>query len=139
MDLTIVTDSLQGFVPFLSYVGLSLGMILVHVAVYTLATQHDELALIRGNNVAAAVAFGGSIVGYTLPLAAAAYHSRMLVEFLVWAAIAVVVQVVIYWFFRFFFLRDVSRRIDDGQLAAGLLLASASVAGGIVNAAAMSA
>lgn len=137
MDVSILTESLQGLVPFLIYVGLSLGMILVYAAVYTLATHHDELALIRSNNVAAAVAFGGSILGYAVPLASAAVHSRALVEFLLWALIAVAVQVLVYWFFRLVMLRDVSRRIEAGETAAGLLLGAASLAGGIVNAAAM--
>ena len=82
MDLSLLGDSLGGLVPFLIYVGLSLGMILVYVAVYTLATAHDELALIRADNVAAAVAFGGSMLGFALPLASAAMHTRALAEFL---------------------------------------------------------
>ncbi|MBT9287823.1 DUF350 domain-containing protein [Prosthecodimorpha staleyi] len=137
MDLSLLGDSLSGLVPFLIYVGLSLGMILVYVAVYTLATAHDELALIRADNVAAAVAFGGSMLGFALPLASAAMHTRALAEFLLWGAIAIVVQVLVYYFFRLIMLRDVSRRIEQGQLAAGLLLGSASLTGGIVNAAAM--
>ena len=137
MDWSPVIDSLTGLGPFVVYVGLSLGMIAVYAAVYTLATAHDELTQIRRNNQAAAVAFAGSLIGYTLPLAVAAQRSPTLLVFLVWAGVAIAVQVGIYWFFRLLMLRDVSQRIDRGEIAAGTLLAAASVAGGIVDAAAM--
>ena len=137
MDWTPVTESLAGLGPFVVWVGLSLGMIAVYSAVYMVATAHDELALIRQNNPAAAIAFSGSLVGYTLPLAIAAHHSETLLVFMVWGLVAIVVQVAVYWFFRLLMLRDVSQRIVRGEVAAGTLLAAASLAGGIVDAAAM--
>ncbi len=137
MDLTPLTESLAGLAPFLIYVGLSVGLIAIYAAVYMLATAHDELALIRRNNTAAAVAFAGSMIGYTLPLAVAAQHSATLLVFLVWGIVAIAVQVVIYWFFRALMMRDVSARIEGGETAAGILLGAASLAGGIVDAAAM--
>lgn len=137
MDWTPLTDSLAGLGPFVVYVGLSLGLIALYAAVYMLATAHDELGQIRRNNPAAAIAFAGSMIGYTLPLAVAAQHSATLLVFLVWGVVAIVVQVAIYWFFRLLMLRDVSTRIDRGEVAAGILLGAASLAGGIVDAAAM--
>jgi len=137
MDVTILTDSARGLVPFLIYVGLSLGLIAVYVAVYTLATHHDEMALIRANNPAAAIAFGGSMIGYALPLASAAIASRAMIEFLLWGVVAILIQILIYWIFRLVLLPDMSARIDRGEVAAGLFLGAASLTGGIVNAAAM--
>lgn len=137
MDVTILTDSLRGLVPFLIYVGLSLAMLAIYVAVYTVATQHDEMALIRADNRSAAVAFAGSMIGYGLPLASAAIASRAILEFLVWGVIGILVQILIYWVFRLVLLPDMSARIDRGELAAGIFLGAASLTGGIVNAAAM--
>lgn len=137
MDWTPVIESFAGLGPFVVWVGLSLGMIAVYSAVYMLATAHDELGQIRRGNPAAAVAFSGSLVGYTLPLAAAAHNSATLLVFLVWGVVAIGVQVAVYWFFRLLMLRDVSARIDRGEVASGTLLAAASLAGGIVDAAAM--
>ena len=137
MGWTPVIDSFAGLGPFVVYVGLSLGMIAVYSAVYMLATAHDELGQIRRGNPAAAIAFAGSLIGYTLPLAVAAQHSTTLLVFLVWGVVAIVVQVAVYWFFRLLMLRDVSARIDRGEVAAGILLGAASLAGGIVDAAAM--
>ena len=137
MDWTPLTESLAGLAPFLIYVGLSIGLIAIYAAVYMMATAHDELALIRRDNTAAAIAFAGSMIGYTLPLAVAAQHSATLLVFLVWGIVAIAVQVVIYWFFRVLMMRDVSARIEGGETAAGILLGAASLAGGIVDAAAM--
>lgn len=137
MDWTPLTDSLAGLAPFLIYVGLSLGLTAIYAAIYMLATAHDELGQIKRNNPAAAIAFAGSLIGYTLPLAVAAQHSATLLVFLVWGVVAIAVQVAIYWFFRLLMLRDVSARIDRGEVAAGILLGAASLAGGIVDAAAM--
>ncbi|MCE1237473.1 MAG: DUF350 domain-containing protein [Hyphomicrobiales bacterium] len=137
MDWTPLTDSLSGLPHFLIWVGLAVGLIATYAAVYMLATAHDELALIRANNVAAALAFAGSLVGYTLPLAVAAQHSATLLVFMVWGGVAIVVQVAIYWFFRLLMISDVSARIERGEVASGVLLGAASLVGGIVDAAAM--
>lgn len=137
MDLTLLMDSLAGLTPFLIYIALSIGLIGIYSGIYMLATSHDELKLIRANNLAAALAFAGSLIGYSLPLAAAAIGSRALLEFVVWGLIGVVLQIAIYWLFRFVFLPDVSRRIEAGEIAAGLMLGTLSLAGGIINAASM--
>ncbi len=137
MDWTPLIDSFAGIGPFVVHIGLALGLIAVYAAVYTMATAHDELGLIRENNGAAAIAFAGSLIGYTLPLAAAAQNSANLLVFMAWGCVAIVVQVVVYWFFRLLMLRDVSKRIERGEVAAGILLGAASLAGGIVDAAVM--
>jgi putative membrane protein len=139
MELETLTDALAGLGPFVVYIGLSLGLVAIYAAVYMLITAHDELRLVRAGNPAAATAFSGSLIGYTLPLAAAAGHSSTLMVFVVWGVIAIVVQVLIYWLVRLVFLADLSARIEKGELSAGLLLAGASLAGGIVDAAAMAA
>lgn len=137
MDFTPLTDSFAGLPAFLIYVGLSVGLVALHASLYMATTAHDELALIRQNNPAAAIAFAGSLIGYSLPLAVAAQHSATLLVFLVWGVVAILVQVAIYWFFRLLMLKDVSARIDRGEVAAGILLGAASLVGGIVDAACM--
>lgn len=137
MDWTPLLDSFAGIGPFVVHVGIALGLIALYAAIYMAATAHDELALIRQNNGAAAVAFAGSLIGYTLPLASAAQHSSTLLVFMAWGGVAIVVQVVVYWFFRLLMLPDVSKRIECGEVAAGIFLGAASLAGGLVDAAVM--
>lgn len=128
--------SIAGLGPFLAYLTVSLGLITVYLAVYLQATGHRELALIRQNNLAAAIALGGSLVGYTLPLAVSIHNAQSILDCIVWGLVALIVQVAVYLATRLL-LPDVSRRIEAGETASAMLLAATSLAGGIVDAAAM--
>ena len=105
--------------------------------VYQWATPHNEAALIREGNVAAALALGGALVGYVLPLASALSHTVSLVEFCAWAALAGVIQIAAFTLIRLLVLKDVSARIERGEIASGVYLMSISLAVGLLNAACM--
>jgi putative membrane protein len=108
----------------------------LYLALYTLATAHNEFALIRRNVISAAVALGFSLIGFTLPLASAIVHAQNLLDCLVWGLVALAVQILAYWLVRVL-LPDLSQRIAAGEMGAALFLGAASLAAGIVNAAAM--
>jgi putative membrane protein len=121
---------------FLVYFGIATVLVGLYLALYTLATMHNEFALIRQNVISAATALGFSLVGFALPLASAMVHAREVVDCLVWGLVALAVQILVYWLVRLV-LPDLSRRIAAGEMAAALFLGAASLAAGIVNAAAM--
>lgn len=127
---------LSGLLPFLAYLAVSVLLLVAFVLVYVRVTAHDEFALIRQNNVAAGVAFGAAIIGFCLPLHSAVSHSVSLVDCAVWGAVALLVQVLAYFGVRVF-IRDLSTRIDRGELAPAIFAASASIGVGLLNAAAM--
>jgi hypothetical protein len=54
------------------------GFTLIFKALYRLITPHDEGALIRAGNSAAAVALGGAVLGYVIPLASALSQTHSL-------------------------------------------------------------
>ena len=56
---------------------------------------------------------------------------------MLWAVIAAVVQLLVFVAVRFSLL-NVVRRIPDGQIATGIVLAAISISAGILNAACMS-
>ncbi|GBU18855.1 MULTISPECIES: DUF350 domain-containing protein [Methylobacterium] len=128
--------SISGLPAFLAYYATALGLVGLFLAVYLTATPHREIALIRAGNVAAAIALGASLIGYALPLAVSIYNAQSILDCIVWGLVALVVQVLIYWLVRLL-LPDLSRRIAEGEVAAAVLLASASLAGGVINAASM--
>jgi putative membrane protein len=105
--------------------------------VYQLITPHKEGQLIRDGNVAAAVALGGAILGYVIPLASALSQTHSLVEFAVWATLAGVIQILAFWGVRRVALPDLSARIERGELASAVYMLAISVAVGILNAACM--
>lgn len=107
--------------------------------IYQWVTPYNEAKLIREGNVAAAMALGGALVGYVLPLASALSNTVSLVEFCAWASLAAVIQIAAFSLVRFVAMKDVSARIEKGEIAAGLYLMSISLAVGLLNAACMTA
>jgi putative membrane protein len=116
--------------------GTAVVLTLLYVVIYIWVTPHPEIKLIRENNLAASLAFGGSLVGFSLPLASAIANSVALVDCVVWGLIAIVVQIAIYFLVRLP-LPKISERIENGETASGLWLGTASLAGGLLNAASM--
>ena len=131
-----VATSLQGLPSFLAYFAAALVAEAVFLAVYMAVTPHHELRLIRGGNPAAAVSLGGAVLGFTLPIASIVAHAASVVDFAVWALIALVAQLVAF-FIVVLLLRGLADRIEQGSMAAGTALAFASVAIGVLNAACM--
>jgi putative membrane protein len=77
------------------------------------------------------------VVGYVIPLASALAHTGSLPEFVAWAALAGLIQIVAFWGVRRIVLPDVSARIERGEMSAALYLLTISLAVGILNAACM--
>jgi putative membrane protein len=107
--------------------------------VYQWVTPYNEGKLIREGNVAAALALGGALVGYVLPLASALSNTVTLLEFCAWAALAGVLQIGAFTLVRLLVMKDVAARIERGDIAAGVYLLSISLAVGVLNAACMTA
>lgn len=128
--------SLSGFDDFLLYFGLSVGFVVLYLAIYVRATPYREFALIRAGNAAAAASLSGSLLGFVLPLASAVVHSVNPWDMALWAAIALAVQIVVYLVVRLL-VPDVVRHIPEGKVGAGVFLGVASLAAGILNAACM--
>jgi putative membrane protein len=112
---------------------------LVFKFVYQAVTPYKEAELIRQGNTAAAIALGGALVGYVLPLASALANTGSLVEFAAWATLAGVIQIAAFTLVRKLFLPDVKVRIEAGETASGVYLLSISIAVGVLNAACMTA
>lgn len=107
--------------------------------VYQWVTPYHERDLIRQGNTAAAVALGGALIGYVLPLASALSHTVSLAEFAAWALLAGVIQIVAFIVVSRFVYKALAARIEAGELAAGVYVASISIGVGLLNAACMTA
>jgi putative membrane protein len=105
--------------------------------IYQWITPYNEKTLIRSGNLAAAIALGGALIGYVLPLASALSHTVSLPEFAAWAALAGVIQIAAFSVVRMIALPDVKARIESGETSIGVYLASISIAVGLLNAACM--
>lgn len=126
----------NGLPVFLVHSGASLGILVVGAYLYTLMTKHDELALIRAGNVAAAVSFGGAIIGLAVPLAFSLAASLSLWDLLIWGVIALLLQLIAFRLADLF-LKDISSRIEAGETSAAIMLVSVKLATAFINAAAI--
>ncbi len=135
--LETTLSSLDGLPPFLAYFAVAIVLVLIFVRLYTWVTPQDELALIRANNPAAALAFGGALIGFALPLSSAITHSLSLADCAIWGAVALVVQVLTFVVLRLS-LKQLPERINNGEIATGILSAATAIAVGLINAACMS-
>lgn len=134
--MDFIKFSLAGFDDFLIYFGLGIAFVGAFLFVYTRITPYDEFKLIRSGNVAASISLSGAVIGFTLPLASAVIHSVHPWDMMLWSAIALVVQLMVYAIVRVTML-NVSRRIPEGEVSAGVFLGAVSLAAGILNAACM--
>ena len=121
---------------FLLFFVAAAALTLIFVVLYTRVTRHNELALIKKNSTAAALAFSGSLIGFALPLASTMINSVTVVEMVLWGLVALIVQVLVYLVIRLPMPR-ISERIEADEVAAGIWLGSCSIEAGILNAAAM--
>lgn len=135
--LATTLSSLNGIPPFLAYFAVAIVLVLIFVRIYTWVTPQDELALIKANNTAAALAFGGALIGFALPLSSAITHSLSLLDCAVWGAVALIVQVLTFVVLRIA-IRQLPERINQGEIATGVLSAATAIAVGLINAACMS-
>ncbi|WP_062118347.1 DUF350 domain-containing protein [Aureimonas sp. AU40] len=125
-----------GLPAFLAYFATGLAALAAFAAAYSALTPQHELRLIRTGNSAAVVAFLGAILGFSLPLASAAAHSVSLADFAIWALIGGVFQAIAFGV-ACLAMRDMPRRITEGEMAGGLWSAGISLAVGVLNAACM--
>ncbi|MBL4790345.1 MAG: DUF350 domain-containing protein [Kordiimonadaceae bacterium] len=132
-----IISSLSGLPVFFMYFIAAAVALAVFSRVYSWITPHDEIALIKQNNSAAATAFVGAQVGFALPLYSALDNSLSLLDFGIWAAVALVIQVLTFIVVRKLAYPKLSERIEAGEMAAAIQIAGVSVIIGLVNAGSM--
>ena len=131
----MILQSLAGLPAFLAYFCTAIVAVVAYLFVYTRVTPHNEFQLIRDNDPAAAIALGLSLLGFVLPVSAIA-HSANVWDCLIWSAIALVVQIIVYFIVKIP-VPNLSQRIAAGDLAPAIWLGLSSLAAGALNAACM--
>jgi putative membrane protein len=133
LRMSLNAQSVLSFVVYILVAAILFG---VFQFVYTRLTPHKEFALIRENNVAAAVALGGALIGFALPASNIIAYSVSVLDAVVWAVIAAVVQLLTFTLTSFV-LKGLSARIARGEMAAAIYAASVAISVGFLNSACM--
>jgi putative membrane protein len=135
-SLNSIRASVVYFDDFLVYFLLALLVFVIFTWVYMKSTPYRELELIRGGNTAAAITLSGAMIGFTLPLASVVANSVNIVDMLLFAVLAGVVQVIVFVVGRTI-LPGLPGSIEDGNVAKATLIAAMSICVGLLNAAAL--
>ena len=121
---------------FLAYLGAAIVLLVAFMAIYLYVTPYDEIALIRNNNVAAAISLSGALLGFAMPIANVIAHSDTLLDLAVWGVVAGIAQL-LAWMVARVALPRLKEAIEAGLVAPATFIAALSVTMGLINAACM--
>lgn len=122
---------------YLLHLATAVVLVMIFFAIYTRMTPYDEVKLIREGNHAAALALGGTLIGFALPLASALLNYSDYYQFLGWGAGAMLIQVLVFHV-TMRMLRMPKEQIEADNSAFGALLGAISIAIGLINAGSVS-
>lgn len=105
--------------------------------IYVRFTPYNELALIRAGHMAAALSFGGALLGFALTLASSAIFNASVVAYWGWALLAMLVQLIAYLAMTRI-IPNLHAALEANNVAVGAFLGAVSLTIGIINAACLS-
>ena len=132
----VLQSLMIGFPVLMLHSATTFVILVIGVLIYLWMTPHDEITLIKDGNTAAAVSFGGALVGMAVPLAFCLAASVSVWDIVIWGALTVLLQIVAYRVTDAV-LRDLSTRIERGEMASAIFMVSVKLAVCAVNAAAV--
>lgn len=133
----VLQSFLVGFPVLLMHFVVTIAMLAVGVTIYIWITPHKDVALVRAGNVAAAISLSGAILGLAIPLAMSMSVSVNVADIVIWGLLTLVIQLIVFRLADLI-LRDLSARIEAGEIAAALLLSAIKLAVAVITAAAVS-
>ena len=123
--------------PFLiSHLFITLCLLFIGITSYIFLTPIKELKLIKDGNISASISFSGALLGIGIPLASSLSVSNSILEIIIWGVTAIVLQLLCFKVTDTF-LKDLSKRIEDDQLATSILLFSIKISVSLINSAAI--
>ncbi|MEA3371432.1 MAG: DUF350 domain-containing protein [Campylobacterota bacterium] len=131
---------LESFLFFGLFFLTAVAVVVLFLYLYAIVTPYDDYKLIfEENNSAAAIAFGGAVLGLSIPLYSALVSSVSYVDFIIWAIVAMVIQLLLALVLtrtkgKFSF----EKQITEGIVSSGVLKAFLSISIGLLNAGSMS-
>lgn len=132
----ILQSFLNGFPTLLLHFLVTIAMLLSGVWIYQLITPLREMKLIRAGNTAAATSFAGAILGLSIPLAFCMATSIGVLDIVIWGLVALFIQLMTFRLLDIF-LKELPKRIENGEMGAAILVVAVKLAVGMINAAAI--
>ena len=122
--------TLQALGNFLLYTFASLILLGVFGKIYQWLTPYHEHESIKAGRIAPAIALGGALIGFTIPLLSVSYHGVNFLDFLIWAGVAGAFQILLfkalYWV--------IPMQIEEDNCAIAVIYGVLAVCVGLINA-----
>jgi len=123
--------------PFLiSHLFITLCLLFIGITSFIFLTPIKELKLIKDGNLSASISFSGALLGIGIPLASSLSVSNSILEIIIWGLTAILLQLLCFKITDTF-LKDLSKRIENDQLATSILLFSIKISVSLINSAAI--
>lgn len=121
---------------YLAWLVSSLAMLAVAITAYVWWTPGNELKMIREGNQAAAIALGGTVLGYAFVVYTATANNASILGAIKWSVIALIIQLIVFEVITRFVIprRTWTDHLDAGDVAYGVTLGAFSLAAGVVSA-----
>ena len=138
MDFLPILQSLASGFPYLvMHFGVTVALWAIGVWLYIAITPYKEMALIRQNNVAAAVSLAGAMLGLAIPLAFAMAVSVSVADIIIWGIVTIFIQIAVYRVIDLL-MRGLAKRVEANEIAPAIFVAAAKLSVAAFNAAAVS-
>ena len=145
----MVLQQWSSFVNFLTYLVVSIPLLLIGIKIFMLQTPYDEMKMIQDAaccdktakdeaGIAIAHDLGGKIVGQALVMASAVFHSVSVGDLIIWGIIGIIFQVLVYYVFEKLTPFKVAEELVKGNIAVGIFSSRLSFATGLILAALIS-
>ncbi|MDH3669731.1 MAG: DUF350 domain-containing protein [Gammaproteobacteria bacterium] len=130
----VIQSLLSGFPVLILHFLVAVAMLAAGISIYHLITPYHEIQLIRQGNIAAAISLSGAVLGLGIPLAFCLAASVNALDILIWGFVTLVIQLACYRIADLV-LKDLPKRIVDGEIGAALWLMSVKLSVAALNAA----
>ncbi|MBI0578857.1 DUF350 domain-containing protein [Neobacillus cucumis] len=120
-------------VSFLSYLAVSLVLLLVGLFLMEITTKVKEFSLMAKGNKAASYVLGGRVLGLAIVLYSTVANSISLTDMALWGAVGILAQIIVFYLAEWLTPRfNVMQSIEEDNQAVGLFLMFLSVSIGLV-------
>ena len=107
----MVLQQWSSFVNFLTYLVVSIPLLLIGIKIFMMQTPYNEMKIIQDAaccdktakdeaGIAVAHNLGGKIVGQALVMASAVFHAVSIGDLIIWGVIGIIFQVLVYYAFE---------------------------------------
>lgn len=118
---------------FAAYILVALALAGAFIVVYMKVTPYNEIELVQKGNMAAALSMGGAFLGFCAPLASTVAHSISILDVVIWALVALVVQILVHFVCRFLIPGMVRLIEQEANTAVGALSGALALGIGVLN------